>query len=77
MYSNDLTPEAAGAAASSNLISALAYNPYGVEQPVDSQGNLSATATWDTDWKEAILNKNAYKKQHGLSISEKRKNIFI
>ena len=69
MYGNGLSPEAAGAAASSNLISALAYNPYGVDQPVDSQGNLNATPAWDTDWKGAILNKNAYKKQHGLSFS--------
>ena len=69
MYTNGLTAEAAGSAASSNLISALAYNPFGIEQPVDAQGNLNATAAWDTDWKEAILNKNAYKKQHGLSIS--------
>ena len=69
LYENNSSPEAAGAAASSNLISALAYNPYGIEQPVDSQGNLNGTPAWDTDWKGAILNKNAYKKQHGLSIS--------
>ena len=78
MYTNGLTAEAAGSAASSNLISALAYNPFGIEQPVDAQGNLNATAAWDTDWKEAILNKNAYKKQHGLSISEVvKKPLFI
>ncbi len=69
LYSNELTPEAAGAAASSNLISALSYNPYGVEQPVDIQGELNETPAWDTDWKRAILKRNASKKQHGLSIS--------
>ena len=41
MYTNGLTAEAAGSAASSNLISALAYNPFGIEQPVDAQGNLT------------------------------------
>ena len=51
------------------MISALSYNPYGVEQPVDIQGELNETPAWDTDWKRAILKRNAYKKQHGLSIS--------
>jgi TonB-linked SusC/RagA family outer membrane protein len=69
LYVNELSAVEAGAAASSNLVSALAYNPYGVDQPVDNQGNLNATPAWNTDWKGAILNNNAYKKQHGLSIS--------
>ena len=79
MNSNKLTPEAAGAAASSNLISALSYNPYGVDQPVDAQGNLNETPAWDTDWKSAILKRNAYKKQHGLSISggSKKTSFYI
>ena len=68
-YENNLSYDAAAAAASSNLVSALGYNPYGVAQPVDNQGNLTGDAAWNTDWKGAILNTNAYKKQHGLSIS--------
>jgi TonB-linked SusC/RagA family outer membrane protein len=68
IYTNELSADAAGAAASSNLVSALSYNPYGVEQPVDSQGNLTGTPDWNTDWKGVILNNNAYKRQHGLSI---------
>lgn len=68
VYTNELSADAAGAAASSNLVSALSYNPYGVEQPVDSQGNLTGTPAWNTDWKGVILNNNAYKRQHGLSI---------
>jgi len=69
LYENQLSSDAAAAAASSNLISALGYNPYGVNQPVDNQGNLSGSAAWNTDWKKAIINNNAYKRQHGLSIS--------
>lgn len=68
-YENGLSADAAANAASSNLVAALGYNPYGVAQPVDAQGNLVGTAAWETDWNAAILNSNAYKKQHGLSIA--------
>ena len=37
LYVNQLSAVQAGVAASSNLISALAYNPYGIDQPVDNQ----------------------------------------
>ena len=80
LYVNQLSAIQAGVTASSNLISALAYNPYGIDQPVDNQGNLSSTATWNTDWKDAILNSNAYKIQHGISISggsEKQTSIWV
>lgn len=69
LYENELSPDAAAAAASSNLVSALGYNPYEVAEPVDNQGNLTGNAAWNTDWKGAILNASAYKKQHGLSVS--------
>ena len=69
LYESGLSATDAAAAASSNLVSALGYNPYGITEPVDNQGNLSEVAAWDTDWKGAILNNSAYKKQHGLSIS--------
>ena len=79
LYVNQLSAVQAGVAASSNLISALAYNPYGIDQPVDNQGNLSSTATWNTDWKDAILNSNAYKIQHGISISggSEKTNFYL
>ena len=69
LYENGLSPVAAAAAASSNLVSALGYNPYEVAEPVDNQGNLTGNAAWNTDWKGAVLNASAYKKQHGLSVS--------
>lgn len=69
LYENGLSDDAAAAAASSNLISALGYNPYEVPEPVNNQGVLTGNAAWDTDWKKAILNDNAYKIRHGLSIS--------
>ena len=79
LYVNQLSAVQAGVAASSNLISALAYNPYGIDQPVDNQGNLSSTAIWNTDWKDAILNNNAYKIQHGISISggSEKTNFYL
>ena len=47
----------------------MGYNPYGVDQPVNNQGNLVASPMWNTDWKKTIINENAYKVQHGISVS--------
>ena len=76
LYSNELTPEAAGAAASSNLISALSYNPYGVEQPVDIQGELNETPAWDTDWKRAIPKEMPIKNNTVFQFQEEVKSSF-
>lgn len=71
VYTNGLTPQAAGVAASNTLISSLGYNPYNVANPIDANGNLvnGATLLWDTDWEKEILNKAAFKQEHRFSVS--------
>ena len=68
-YENNLSPTDAAIKASSFLTSDLKYNPYGVPEPVDNDGNLVGNAKWNTDWKDAILRSSALKKQHGISLS--------
>ncbi|MBJ7880215.1 SusC/RagA family TonB-linked outer membrane protein [Gelidibacter salicanalis] len=72
LYVGNLTPAAAAAAASQNLIPTLGYNPYGtLAQPVDANGNLlpGANLLWETDWKDAILRKAALRSEYSLSLS--------
>ena len=69
LYENNNSPELAATLASNNLVSSLGYNPYGVDQPVNEQGDLVASPAWNTDWKKTIINENAYKVQHGVSVS--------
>ena len=69
LYENNNSPELAATLASNNLVSSLGYNPYGVDQPVNKQGDLVASPAWNTDWKKTIINENAYKVQHGVSVS--------
>ena len=69
LYENNNSADLASKLASENLVSSLGYNPYGIDQPVNEQGNLVATPAWNTDWKKTIINENAYKVQHGVSVS--------
>ena len=56
--------------ASDDLIPTLGYNPYGIANPVDVNGNLvSSNKMWDTDWAELLFNKAALRMEHSLSIS--------
>ena len=56
LYENNNSPELAATLASNNLVSSLGYNPYGVDQPVNKQGDLVASPMWNTDWKKTIIN---------------------
>jgi TonB-linked SusC/RagA family outer membrane protein len=56
--------------ASDDLVSALGYNPYGVANPVDANGNLvTTTKLWDTDWADYLFNNAAIRSEHSLAIS--------
>ena len=71
-YIDGQTSAVAGASASNNLISNLAYNPYGpsVPNPVDANGNLVTTnKLWDTNWEDELVNDNAIRLEESLSIS--------
>lgn len=60
-----------GAYATSQLIQSLGYNPYGVNDPIDANGNLipGAKLLWDTNWEDALLNKAAFKQEQRFNIS--------
>ncbi|TYA74689.1 SusC/RagA family TonB-linked outer membrane protein [Seonamhaeicola marinus] len=56
--------------ATNNLIPTLGYNPYGVANPVNTNGELATTEKlWDTDWTGLLVNNAAVRKEHALSIS--------
>lgn len=71
VYTNGLTPQAAGVAATNGLIGSLGYNPYNVANPIDANGNVvnGAQLLWNTDWEDEILNKAAFKQEHRFSVS--------
>lgn len=60
----------AGVEASNELINYLGYNPYNVQNPIDENGNLvqNAKLLWDTNWRDAILDKNALRNDIKLSF---------
>ncbi|MCB0471832.1 MAG: TonB-dependent receptor [Flavobacteriaceae bacterium] len=70
-YINGNDAVTAGQNATANLISELQYNPYGVNNPIDSNGNLISNANllWDTDWSDALLRNSGTRMEHGFSIS--------
>jgi len=69
-YVSGQTAATAGVNASNSLISSIGYNPYGVANPVDANGNLVTTnKLWDTDWEGLMLNNAAVRSEHTLSFS--------
>ncbi|MGB7786733.1 MAG: carboxypeptidase-like regulatory domain-containing protein, partial [Salinimicrobium sp.] len=65
------SPAVAGQNAASGLISALAYNPYDVAQPVDANGNIvpDANLLWETNWKDEMLRDAAVRQEYGVNLS--------
>jgi len=60
-----------GQYASDNLIDNLKYNPYGVNNPIDANGNLisGANLLWETDWEKELTRENALRQDFTLSFS--------
>jgi TonB-linked SusC/RagA family outer membrane protein len=60
-----------GQYATDNLIDNLKYNPYGVTNPIDANGNLvsGAELLWETDWEEELTRDNAMRQDYALSFS--------
>ncbi|WP_128545291.1 SusC/RagA family TonB-linked outer membrane protein [Larkinella soli] len=56
--------------ASENLVSEFRYNPYGIAQPVGADGKLvsGANLLWNTDWTKELTNRNAARKEVGVSV---------
>lgn len=57
--------------ATSGLIDRLGYNPYGVANPIDSNGQLvpGAQLLWETDWQEELTRSTMLRTNHSFDIS--------
>jgi TonB-linked SusC/RagA family outer membrane protein len=60
-----------GQYASDNLIDNLKYNPYGIDNPIDAQGNLvnGAELLWETDWEKELSRDQAARQDYNLSFT--------
>ncbi|MDO5971271.1 TonB-dependent receptor [Flavivirga aquimarina] len=69
-YEDGNTAEVAATSATNNLIPTLGYNPYGIANPVGTDGKLVSTnKAWDTDWADLLINEAAIRKEHTLAVS--------
>ncbi|WP_372755458.1 SusC/RagA family TonB-linked outer membrane protein [Mariniflexile sp.] len=69
-YEDGLSSANAATYASNNLIPILGYNPYGIANPVGTDGKLvSTTKLWDTDWENLLFNDAATRQEHSISVS--------
>lgn len=61
----------AAANASSGLIDRLGYNPYGVANPIDANGQLvpGAQLLWETDWQRELTRRTMLRTNHSFDIS--------
>ena len=66
---NGLSTAAANAFATANFGSSLGYNAYGIANPVGTDGKLTASPLWDTDWKGALMDDQANFDEIGVSLS--------
>ncbi len=66
---NGLSAAAAAAAATANFGSSMGYNAYGIDNPVGTDGKLTASPLWDTDWKGAIMDSEASFDEIGVNLS--------
>jgi TonB-linked SusC/RagA family outer membrane protein len=69
-----LSTAAANAAATANFGSSLGYSPYGIANPVGTDGKLTASPLWDTDWKGVLMDDTASFDEIGVSFSGGSKN---
>ena len=71
---NGLSAAAAAAAATANFGSSMGYNAYGIDNPVGTDGKLTASPLWDTDWKGALMDSEASFDEIGVNLSGGSKN---
>ena len=80
-YEDGETNADARALASSNIVDALGYNPYGTgtNSPISTDGVLVGAPQWDTDWYNALVNTSAIRRNNTMSYSggSDSSNYFI
>ncbi|GGD20799.1 SusC/RagA family TonB-linked outer membrane protein [Hyunsoonleella pacifica] len=81
IYNLGQNPQEASTNASASVIPTLGYNPFGVSNPIDTDGNVvsGANLLWDTDWEETVLRKDVPRINHTLSVSggSEKSNYFF
>tara|TARA_B100000809_G_scaffold213624_1_gene218075 strand:+ start:37410 stop:40538 length:3129 start_codon:yes stop_codon:yes gene_type:complete len=61
--------------ASNELINHLGYNPYGIENPVGTDGKLVSTSKlWDTNWENETERNAAKRTEHSIGVSGGNEN---
>jgi len=66
---NGLSTAAANAFATANFGNSVGYNAYGIDNPVGTDGKLTASPLWDTDWKGALMDSTASFDEIGVDLS--------
>ncbi|MCC9042780.1 TonB-dependent receptor [Myroides sp. M-43] len=56
--------------ASDGLVSYFGYNPFGVSQPIDYNGNwtVESPLLWETDWKKELQRNQAFRNEYSFNI---------
>ena len=69
-YVHGDTANEAAIHASNELINHLGYNPYGIDNPVGTDGSLTATSKlWNTNWANELERNTAERMEHSIGVS--------
>ena len=69
-YSLGQSPTDAAENATAGLVDYFGYNPYNVNNPVDTNGNLiTNNKLWETNWEDEILRRDYLRTNHNVSLS--------
>ncbi|WP_306354083.1 SusC/RagA family TonB-linked outer membrane protein [Flavobacterium sp. '19STA2R22 D10 B1'] len=70
-YVQGQTPQNAANTATSGLVSALGYNPYGTANFINNNGQINPDAKliWETDWKEELFRQQSFRNEYNFNVS--------
>ncbi|MBU3821956.1 TonB-dependent receptor [Flavobacteriaceae bacterium XHP0103] len=70
-FGNGFSAVEAAQNATNGLIDYLGYNPYSVNNPIDTNGNLvsGANLLWESDWEKEVIRQDYLRVNHNLSLS--------
>ncbi|WP_242117882.1 SusC/RagA family TonB-linked outer membrane protein [Aestuariivivens sediminicola] len=70
-YVNNQSPTDAAQNATNGLIDYVGYNPFSVDNPIDTNGNLvpGANLLWETDWEDVLIRDDVLRVNHNVNLS--------
>lgn len=70
-FTQNIDSQNASIQATADLIPHLGYNPYNIDNPIDTNGKLKPDAQqlWESNWRDALLRKQGIRSEHALSIT--------